>query len=129
MCGITGFYSISRNFEEFNLQKMTKSLAHRGPDAEGIYFGKNAGLGHRRLSILDLSEASNQPLYSRDKRYIIAYNGEVYNFKDLQKSLDVPLRTTGDTEVILELYIKFGPSFLNMLNGMFAIAIYDTEKN
>ncbi|MBX9852760.1 MAG: asparagine synthase (glutamine-hydrolyzing), partial [Cytophagaceae bacterium] len=128
MCGIAGYYTLSGNFERLNLEKMTRSLAHRGPDAEGIHFEKHAGLGHRRLSILDISDASNQPFYSSDKRYIIVYNGEVYNFRELKDSLSTHLRTTGDTEVILELYIKHGPSFLSMLNGMFAIAIYDTEK-
>jgi asparagine synthase (glutamine-hydrolysing) len=129
MCGIVGFVSNNQIFSNEDIQKACNILAHRGPDAGDIYKSEESGiaLGHRRLSILDLSEAANQPFYSRDNRYIIVYNGEVYNFQELAKELQIQLRTTSDTEVLLEAFIKWGPDFVNRLNGMFAFAIYDTD--
>jgi len=108
---------------------MTTCLKHRGPDADGFFHNGHTGLGHRRLSIIDLSTGANQPMYSADGRYIIIFNGEVYNFQEIAKELKVSLKTHGDTEVILEAYAQWGPSFVNKLNGMFALAIYDTQNN
>ena len=130
MCGIVGF--ASSNFTELSLKKMTNRLQHRGPDAEGFFFNDGVGLGHRRLSILDLSTAANQPFRSQCGRYIMVYNGEVYNFRqvrdDIVKEKGIQFKTDGDTEVVLEAYALWGKCFLHQLNGMFAIAIWDREK-
>lgn len=123
MCGITGIIGqFDINFENFN-----NSLKHRGPDAGGIFESesKKIKLGHRRLSILDLSNHANQPMISEDKRYTIVYNGEVYNFNELKNTYNLTCNTTSDTEVILQLYIKLGHKMPSLLNGMFAFAIYD----
>jgi asparagine synthase (glutamine-hydrolysing) len=127
MCGISGFLSAGSSQE--HLHVMTDCLAHRGPDAKGYYFdSKDAiGLGHRRLSILDLSEAGNQPFYSSNRRYIMVYNGEVYNFRDLAKKYGLHVRTGTDTEVILELFSSYGPAIVEEFNGMFAMAIWDDQ--
>ena len=108
---------------------MTTCLKHRGPDADGFFHNGHTGLGHRRLSIIDLSTGANQPMYSADGRYVIIFNGEVYNFQEIAQDLKVSLKTHGDTEVILEAYAQWGPSFVNKLNGMFALAIYDIQAN
>lgn len=125
MCGINGFFSLQANLNESHLRTMTKSLSHRGPDAEGIFFDGVCGLGHRRLSILDLSENANQPFYAQNERFVIVLNGEVYNYRELAKQLDMALRTTSDTEVILELFVKQNLRAFYQYNGMFAFAIYD----
>ena len=130
MCGISGFFLSSPSLlNNEHLQRMTDVQTHRGPDAAGYFFNDFCGLGHRRLSILDLSEAANQPFYSSDGNTVVVYNGEVYNFKEIAAKLNVQLRTTSDTEVILEAFLKWGPSMVNELNGMFAIAIYQLDAN
>jgi len=126
MCGITGFFSSNNNFSESNLRSMTQRIYHRGPNAEGYFFDGICGLGHRRLSILDLSEQANQPMHSSN--FVIVFNGEVYNFQEIANDLQLKLRTSSDTEVILEAFIKKGIDFVNELNGMFALAIYDKTK-
>src|ERR1700733_1324037 len=104
MCGITGF--ISRKFNRDHLQSYTQTIQHRGPDADGLFFEAtgncNIGLGHRRLSIIDLSAAAAQPMDSHDGRYSIIYNGELYNFAELRDSKlpGYSWRSSGDTEVI-----------------------------
>jgi asparagine synthase (glutamine-hydrolysing) len=133
MCGICGFYSNSNIFSESDLKKMTFSLAHRGPDAEGFYYAGSIGMGHRRLSIIDLSSSANQPMISHNGRYVMVYNGEAYNYKEIELDLrlasyDLRLTTTSDSEIILEAFALWGPEFVNRLNGMFAIAIYDKEE-
>jgi asparagine synthase (glutamine-hydrolysing) len=135
MCGIAGFLSYKSVFHEEQLRTMTKKLIHRGPDAEGYYYDGICGLGHRRLSIIDLSANANQPMYSSNERYVIVYNGEVYNFKEISTLLlqvpgnkDFQFRTSSDTEVILEAFLQFGIDFVHHLNGMFAIAIYDSVQ-
>jgi asparagine synthase (glutamine-hydrolysing) len=128
MCGIAGFYQPGHEFGEDELKAMTDSLAHRGPDAEGFYLDDCAGLGHRRLSIIDLREVANQPMFSADGRYVIVFNGEVYNFREIAEDLGVDLRTSGDTEVIVESFAKWGPECVHRFNGMFALAIYDTRE-
>ena len=130
MCGISGF--ISKNLEKSDLIKMTKSLVHRGPNAEGYFFDsqKGVGLGHRRLSIIDLSEDANQPMTSHCGRYVMVYNGEVYNYKEIAKKLnEVKWETSSDSEVILAAFSKWNFDFVDELNGMFAIAIYDQLEN
>jgi len=128
MCGICGFYSPTNKILEADLQAMTQSLLHRGPDAEGIFTDSTVGLGHKRLSIIDLSEAANQPMTSHSDRYEIVYNGEVYNYREIAKELDMHFKTSSDTEVVLEAYSKWGEKCLDKFNGMFAFAIYDKHE-
>ena len=126
MCGIAGFISSVWGSED--LVKMTRRLKHRGPDAEGFYNNReqNIFLGHRRLSILDLSEAANQPFYSKDKRYVMVFNGEVFNYQEIAAKHNITTITTSDTEVIIELFAQKGAQAFQEFNGMFAIAIWDT---
>lgn len=128
MCGIAGYWQSNDFFGEAQLKAMAMSMAHRGPDNQGTFSSPIAGLAHRRLSIIDLSDKANQPFYSADGRYVMVYNGEVYNFKELAAQFQIETRTNSDTEVILELFAKRGIEFPNLLNGMFAIAIYDTHE-
>ena len=135
MCGITGFISFQPFFERSDLEAMNNKLQHRGPDAEGFFMDDYCGLGHRRLSIIDLSSRANQPMFSSNDRYVIVYNGEVYNYSEIGASLkegagihnQSKFRTSSDTEMILEAFSQYGVDFLDQLNGMFAIAIYDKE--
>ena len=133
MCGITGYISLNNTVSVRQLMKATDLLQHRGPDAEGFYFSddEKVGLGHRRLSVIDLSSLANQPMFSPDKRYAIIFNGEVYNFKELRQKLGdkgTSLKTTSDTEVILQLFAEQGVSCFKDFNGMFSLAIYDLQK-
>ena len=128
MCGICGYYSTNNCFSHDDLIKATQSLAHRGPDAEGIFQDKIVGFGHRRLSIIDLSSAANQPMHSHCGRYVMVYNGEVYNFKEIAKELNITQKTSSDTEIILEAFAKWGTGCVHHFNGMFAFAIYDKQK-
>ncbi len=133
MCGIAGYISLNNSIQAHQLKKATSLLQHRGPDAEDFYFSEDnrVGLGHRRLSILDLSTSADQPMFSSNGRYVIVYNGEVYNYKELTcqlKDKGASLKTTSDTEVILELFAEQGVQCFKQLNGMFALAIYDIQK-
>jgi asparagine synthase (glutamine-hydrolysing) len=108
---------------------MLHHMRRRGPDAEGVSSSPGVVLGHRRLAILDLAARANQPLVSRDQRYSIVFNGEIYNFRELRRSLEqqgVSFHTTSDTEVLLALYSREGADMLRRLRGMFALAIWDT---
>lgn len=104
-------------------------LIHRGPDGHGYYEGENVALGHRRLSIIDLSEQANQPMYDADGKLVIVYNGELYNFKELKEKLKSHyiFKTQSDTEVILAAFKLWGPDCLKQFNGIFAFAIWNTE--
>ena len=133
MCGIAGYISLKNSIQAHQLKEATNLLHRRGPDTKGSYFseGNRVGLGHRRLSILDLSTSADQPMFSSDRRYVIAYNGEVYNYKELTCQLNdkgASLKTTSDTEVILELFAEQGVQCFKELNGMFALAIYDIQN-
>lgn len=130
MCGINGIYKFSGlSFDASFIQKMNDELAHRGPDATGTFQDDLVALGHQRLSIIDPSESSNQPFFSRDKRYVIVFNGEIYNYKALKTFLtDYDFKTNGDTEVVLAAYIKYGENCLQHFNGMFAFSIWDTQE-
>jgi asparagine synthase (glutamine-hydrolysing) len=113
------------------IQAMTDRLHHRGPDAAGLAMTGPVALGHRRLAVIDVSEGSNQPLYDHSNRYLIVYNGEIYNYRELKRELSrdgAQFRTQGDTEVILEAYKKWGESCLQRLNGMFAFALWDEAR-
>ena len=130
MCGINGILHLQsqKKVDERILIKMRDSLEHRGPDDKGLFIENNIGLGHRRLSILDVSTAGHQPFLSDDGRYALVYNGEIYNFKDFYPELKrngFDIRTTSDTEVLLKLFQLHGLKMLNRLNGMFAFAIWD----
>ncbi len=130
MCGFTGFVSRSTAPDEKALRAMGDSIRHRGPDGEGHYIDKHCGIAHRRLSIIDLANGQ-QPMYSPDKRYVIAYNGEIYNFKLLRKELisaGHTFLTSSDTEVLLHGYMEWGPEVLKKLRGMFAFVIWDKEQ-
>jgi asparagine synthase (glutamine-hydrolysing) len=132
MCGITGAINLSGDaIDQDLLDCMIDALAHRGPDGRGIYLDENVGLGHRRLSILDLSDAGAQPMQSSDGTIIITYNGEIYNFREQRKALELKgysFRSECDTEVLITLYQEYGTDCLSHLRGMFAFAIYDKEK-
>lgn len=133
MCGINGILHLrsQKKVDERILTKMRDSLEHRGPDDKGLYIENNIGLGHRRLSILDVSSAGHQPFLSDDGRYVMVYNGEIYNFKEFYpelKSNGYDIRTHSDTEVLLKLFQLHGTKMLNRLNGMFAFAIWDKKE-
>jgi len=134
MCGITGICAFNEagRFHMINLQKSVDVLEHRGPDTQGTYIEDKVGLGHRRLSVIDLSARTNQPMRDNTGRYIIIYNGEIYNHLELRKILEqrhqVQFTTNSDTEVLLYAYIIYGKKCLEMLNGFFAFAVYDRSE-
>ncbi|MEL7043677.1 MAG: asparagine synthase (glutamine-hydrolyzing) [Pseudomonadota bacterium] len=132
MCGIAGFTRFSATMgDEETLRTMGDAIRHRGPDASGSYLDDSVGLHHRRLAIIDLSPSGNQPLHSHCGRYVIVFNGEIYNFLELRKELSdngYTFRTRTDTEVILALYALQGRDCLASINGMFAFALWDREK-
>src|SRR4030043_2364064 len=132
MCGICGKINLNGDpVNETLLKKMTSCLSHRGPYDEGIYIKNNVGLGHRRLSIIDLSPLAHQPMSNEDGTIWIVYNGEIYNFPELREDLikrGHVFRSRSDTETIIHLYEEYGIKCLKYLRGMFAFAIWD-EKN
>lgn len=132
MCGIAGIFNLNGEpVSPVSLRKMTDVIAHRGPDGEGFYIDSFIGLGHRRLAIIDLSPAGHQPMISANGQYAISYNGEVYNFQELRaelESLGYHFHSRTDTEVVLYGYIQWGEKVLDRLNGMFAFAIWDKNK-
>lgn len=130
MCGIAGFFG---DRKPGLLEAMNRVQQHRGPDGSGVFEDREvpAGLGHVRLSILDLTQSASQPMTSSCGRYVLSYNGELYNYRELQRRLDAPAggwRTRGDTEVLLEGLVQRGESFLQEMNGMFALALWDTQQ-
>jgi asparagine synthase (glutamine-hydrolysing) len=131
MCGIVG--CIGKNLSESTdiHIKALSLLSHRGPDNEDFFLTDSFFLGHTRLSIQDLSENANQPMFSADKRFVIIFNGEIYNHQEIRAGLkdEFDFRSSGDTETVLYAYIKYGTDFLSKLNGIFAFAIYDKEKD
>ena len=133
MCGITGLVHVdrSRAANEPLLREMTSALVHRGPDDFGIWLDGPVAFGHQRLSIIDLS-GGRQPMAVRDDKYTITYNGEVYNYLELREDLEASgsrFRTRSDTEVVLQAYAEHGERCLDLLNGMFAFAIWDGVDN
>jgi len=131
MCGIAGIVNFDHSKINPELaNRIKKSLEHRGPDFSKVdYIDENVALIHTRLSIIDLDKRSNQPMHSRDKRYSIVFNGEIYNFREIRKILEgkgVRFSTDGDTEVLLEGFIYFGSKILDLLRGQYAFVIYDS---
>ncbi|TIX49966.1 XrtA/PEP-CTERM system amidotransferase [Alteraurantiacibacter aquimixticola] len=131
MCGIAGIFHCGtiKPVDPARVERMCDALAHRGPDGSGVWTAPGVGLGHRRLSIIDIA-GSPQPMHSADERHVISFNGEIYNFRALRRELEglgAEFRTDGDTEVILAAYQRWGTDCLSRLHGMFAFAIYDRK--
>ena len=132
MCGIAGLINLSNApVSPVVLQKMTDAIAHRGPDSEGHWIEGNVGIGHRRLAIIDLSPAGHQPMVSADHRYLLSYNGEVYNFREIRTELEAKgywFRSKTDSEVVLNALAEWGHKALTRFNGMFALALWDRKE-
>ena len=132
MCGIAGL--IHLNGEPVSpviLKKMTDAIAHRGPDGEGQWIEGNVGIGHRRLAIIDLSPAGHQPMITGDHRYVLSYNGEIYNYREIRTELQALgywFRSQTDSEVVLNALAHWGPNALLKFNGMFGLALWDRKK-
>jgi asparagine synthase (glutamine-hydrolysing) len=129
MCGIVGF---SGQSDERRLRAATSALNHRGPDDSGIFYDQasNVGLGHTRLSIIDLSPLGSQPMVSKDNNVVLSFNGEIYNFQELRLQLKAKgyvFKGSSDTEVVLNMYLEYGIGCLSKLNGIFGLAFYDRE--
>jgi asparagine synthase (glutamine-hydrolysing) len=134
MCGIAGIFSINSisNEQKSDLNLALKKMQHRGPDHSALQGNEIVQLGHTRLSIIDTSTAANQPMYSENGKYALVFNGEIFNFKSLKVELEkfgLKFKTHSDTEVLLQLLIKSGKAAISQLNGFFAFAFYDFEKN
>ncbi|MEM7664360.1 MAG: XrtA/PEP-CTERM system amidotransferase [Pseudomonadota bacterium] len=132
MCGIAGIFHAEtpKPVDPARVTRMCDALVHRGPDGSGVWTDHGVGLGHRRLSIIDL-DGSPQPMHSSDGRAVIVFNGEIYNFRELRRELEnggAQFRTEGDTEVILAAWRRWGPDCLDKLHGMFVFALYDLDK-
>jgi len=126
MCGIAGYYSVHNVFFPKELERVGESISSRGPEHQGTFSDDCVGLVHRRLKIIDLSDDSNQPMFSEDGRYVIVYNGETYNYDEIRREQQIPVKTSSDTEIVLKTLISNGIEALEYFNGMFAIALYDT---
>lgn len=133
MCGIAGIFQPNgKPISIMTLKKMTDAIRHRGPDGEGFWTDSFVGLGHRRLAIIDLSAAGHQPMQTENGRYVISYNGEIYNFLNLRIELEskgYQFHSRTDTEVVLKGYQEWGIEVLEKLNGMFAFAIWDRVEH
>lgn len=132
MCGIAGLFHCGtiKPVDPARIAMMTDAMVHRGPDGSGVWTAPGVGLGHRRLSIIDIA-GSPQPMHAPDGRAAIVFNGEIYNFRELRRELEADgahFRTDGDTEVILAAWQKWGPDCLERLHGMFAFALYDLDR-
>ena len=132
MCGVAGVIRLDGgNIEPSLLTSMTDAIAHRGPDGEGQWIEGNVGIGHRRLSIIDLSETGHQPMVDASNRFVLSYNGEVYNFKELRTELEKlghRFRGKSDSEVVLISFAEWGTSAFIKFNGMFALSIWDRKE-
>ncbi|HWT12819.1 MAG TPA: XrtA/PEP-CTERM system amidotransferase [Allosphingosinicella sp.] len=132
MCGIAGIFhpDVPKPVDPARVEAMTDILAHRGPDGSGVWTAPGVGFGHRRLAIIDLSDAAAQPMLTPDRRVAVTYNGEIYNFREVRAELEAKghvFRTESDTEVILAAWRQWGADCLSRFNGMFALALYDAE--
>src|SRR3990170_5620889 len=134
MCGLVGVFNLTQApIASSLIKRMVVAVKHRGPDGEGVFIAENIALGHRRLAILDPSSKGAQPMTSHSGRWVIVFNGCIYNFKELKRSLQKRGHTfisTCDTEVLVEGLDEYGTDFFKELNGMFAVAAWDKkEKN
>src|SRR5215211_5103595 len=137
MCGIVGIHAYhyaANSVDRAELLRIRDHMVARGPDGNGEWFSENGrvGLGHRRLSIIDLTERGAQPMASADGKLVVTFNGEIYNYKQLRASLEAQghvFRTQTDTEVLLQLYAERGEDMVHDLRGMFAFGLWDAEKN
>ena len=132
MCGISAIIHPKEKLHVREaLLRMNNAMTHRGPDADGIYTNQNIGLGHRRLSIIDTENSANQPMLSSNKNWVIAFNGEIYNYVELKANelQGISFQTESDTEVILELFQKYGTGALSKLKGMFAFVLHHIPTN
>ena len=136
MCGIGGFSSNLNNLQIFeeNLERVAQSMHHRGPDAKSTWLSdnKNVGFCHTRLSIIDINNRANQPMHSIDERFVLVFNGEIYNYKELKNQLlfkGCKFLTESDSEVIIEGFRIWGEEVLSKLEGMFSFAIFDKKEN
>jgi len=131
MCAIAGEISFNKNATNKNTVNMLDEMLHRGPDGRGLYFHKNLSMGMNRLAIVDLT-TGDQPLYNEDKSVVVVGNGEIYNYPELQKKLKKKghgLKSGSDIETVVHLYEDYGQNFVKYLRGMFALALYDKNKN
>ena len=132
MCGIVGLLNTDgRPVTSIELKKMTDSISHRGPDGEGHWIERNIGIGHRRLAIIDLTSAGKQPMVCPNNRYVLSYNGEIYNFLELRKELETlgcSFRSQSDSEIVLNSFAHWGTNCLQKFNGMFAFVIWDRKE-
>jgi len=139
MCGINGAISLNKqkpvNWESElrpSIEIMNNTIAHRGPDSDGIYIKEPIAFGFRRLSIIDLDDTANQPMFSNNKNVVLVFNGEIYNYLELKEKLvekGYKFRTSSDTEVIINSYLEYGEDCVQHFNGMWSFAIYDFQKN
>ena len=135
MCGINGIFAYApaaAAVDRTELLRVRDSMIARGPDGAGVWIGGDGrvGLAHRRLAILDLSEAGAQPMHSTDGRLVVSFNGEIYNYPELRSELErdgIAFRSHSDTEVLLHLYRHHGPAMVGRLRGMFAFALWDAR--
>ncbi|MCB0624102.1 MAG: asparagine synthase (glutamine-hydrolyzing), partial [Saprospiraceae bacterium] len=132
MCGIAGIIHFDqKQVRETELAAMMREIKHRGPDDEGSFTDGSLGLGFVRLSIIDLSRAGHQPMFSHDERYVMIFNGEIFNYIELREELTAKgysFRTKTDSEVLLTAYQEWGEGMLHRLNGMWALVIYDRQE-
>lgn len=130
MCGICGIHGLERiDQPAVVVRRMNNALKHRGPNASGEFITDDVALGHQRLSIIDLTSAANQPMHSPDGRYVLIYNGELYNYQEIQAQIvDYPFLTNSDTEVVLAAFQKWGIAAVERFNGMFAMALWDDRE-
>ncbi len=133
MCGIAGYLSPKRQTTTSRVQKMVQLISHRGPDFQSVWRDPKriVCLGHARLAIVDLDATSNQPFHSSCGQYVVVFNGEIYNYQEIRRELERighEFRTNSDTEVLLQSYAEYGPTCLELLDGMFAFAIWDSRK-
>lgn len=132
MCGIAGLLNLDGSAVAHKaIERMTEALAHRGPDGEGVWHEGPVGIGHRRLAVIGNSQDGKQPMKSGDNRWVLSYNGEIYNYKEIRSTLmsnGISFRGLTDTEVVLAALIEWGPMALNKFNGMFALALWDRKE-
>jgi asparagine synthase (glutamine-hydrolysing) len=132
MCGIAGLVNLNGEpVSPVILKKMTDAIAHRGPDGEGQWIEGNVGIGHRRLAIIDLSPAGHQPMITGNHRYVLSYNGEIYNYREIRTELEALghwFRSQTDSEVVLNALAHWGPDALLKFNGMFGLALWDRKE-